>query len=264
VRRLCLLLAVFVAAASIGTDCGETAVSPDQRSGGSQSGSHSSSTPKNDSKKAQHAALTDQKVSKKAQNASPSVPAVEEMSVFSRPRTKEDELPGSLSYLLRDDHCDDWLHSQDRCPGEAIADQSRLLLTELGVRKTSLYAWPTTAGWVCVAPDDGGASCTRDFRPGGRGTRTAYMGMDPDTDGVGEPGTLLGIVPDDVSAVTVKVGGVEHPAVVQNNGVFYELAHGSCSFWAFESLTTTYRDGTSDTVPIHWRNGGRMPETCEV
>jgi len=258
-----LLLAVF-AAASIGTACGETAVSPDERSGGSQSGSHSSAAPKNDSKKAQHAALTDQKVSKKAQNASPSVPAVEEMSVFSRPRTGEDVLPSSLDYLLKGHHCDDWLRSQDRCPGEAIADQSRLLLTELGVKKTSLYAWPTTNGWVCVAPDDGGGSCIRDFRPGARGTRTAYMGMDPDTDGVGAPGTLLGVVPDDVSAVTVKVGGVEYPAMVKNNGVFYELADGSCSFWAFQSLTTTYRDGTSDTVPIHWHIGDEpMPKTCE-
>lgn len=259
-----MLLAVL-AAASIGTACGETAVSPDERSGRSQSGSHSATAPKNDSKKATDVAPVDQKVSKKAQNASPSEPAVEEMSVFSRPRTGEDELPGSLAYLLKGHQCDDWLRSQDRCPGEAIADQSRLLLTYVGVRTTSLYAWPTTGGGVCVAPDDGGASCIRDFRPGGRGTRTAYMGMDPDTDGVGAPGTLLGVVPDDVSAVTVKVGGVEYPAVVKNNGVFYELADGSCSFWAFQSLTTTYRDGTSDTVPIDWRNGDRpMPETCEA
>jgi hypothetical protein len=258
-----LLLAVL-AAASVGTACGETAVSPDERSGGSQSGSRSSSAPKNDSKQVQHAALTDQKVSKKAQNASPSVPAVDEMSVFLRPRTGEDVLPSSLDYLLKGHQCDDWLRSQDRCPGEAKPEDSRLLLTNLGVRKTSLYAWPTTNGWVCVASDDGGASCTRDFRPGGRGTRTAYEGMDPDTDGVGAPGTLLGVVPDDVSAVKVKVGGVEYPAMVKNNGVFYELADGSCSFWAFQSLTTTYRDGTSDTVPIDWHIGDEpMPETCE-
>ena len=244
-----MLLAVFTAV-SIGTACGETAASPE--------GNPSGSLPKSDSKKVTDA---EKKVSNKAQNASPSVSAADEMSVFSRPRTEEDVLPSSLAYLLKGHQCDD---SQDRCPGEAIADQSRRLLTELGVGKTSLYAWPTTNGWVCVAPDDGGASCIRDFRPEGRGTRTAYGGMDPDTDGVGAPGTLLGVVPDDVSAVRVRVGGIEYPAVVKNNGVFYELADGSCSFWAFESLTTTYRDGTSDTVPIHWRNGGRIPETCEV
>ena len=92
------------------------------------------------------------------------------------------------------------------------------------------------------------------------------MGIDPDTDGVGAPGALMGLVPDDVSAVTVKIGGVEQeqPAVIKDNGVFYELADGSCSFWAFESLTTTYRDGTSDTVPLHWHIGDEpMPETCE-
>jgi hypothetical protein len=211
-------------------------------------------------------AFVDQKVSKKAQDASPSEPAVNEMSIFSRPRTDEDVLPNDLSYLL-EGRCDDWLRSHyGSCIGEGKPEESRLLLTYSGVKKTRLYAWPTTNGWVCFAPDGGGSSCVHDFLPGGRGTRTAYMGIDPDTDGVGDPGALLGLVPDDVAAVTVKIGGVEdqQPAVVRDNGVFYELARGSCSFWAFESLTTTYRDGTSDTVPIHWHNGQEaMPETCE-
>ena len=257
-KRLCALLAVL-AAASIGTACGETAVSPDEGSGGSQSGSHSSPTPKNDSKKVTDA---EKKVSKNAQNASSSKPAVEEMSVFARPRTEEDVLPSSLSYLLDDKPCTEWFRSNGGCLGEGKPQESRLLLTYSGVRKTRLYAWPTTGGWVCLAPDGGGGSCIHDFSSGK--TRTAYMGIDPDTDGVEAPGTLLGIVPDDVSAVTVKVGGIDYPAVVKNNGVFYELADGSCSFWAFESLTTTYRDGTSDTVPLHWHIGQEpMPETCE-
>jgi hypothetical protein len=241
----------------------ETAVSPDERSGGS----HSSAAPKHDPEKAGDAALVDKKVSKNAENAPSSEPAVDEMSVFSRPRTEEDVLPSSLAYVWKDKPCDDWERSRDLCLGKVIADQSRLVLTGLGVKRTSLYAWPTTNGSVCWAMADGGGGCIRDFSPGGRGTRTAFMGIDPDDDGVGDPGALLGLVPDDVSAVTVKVGGIDEqqPVVVKSNGVFYELPDGSCSVWAFESLTTTYRDGTSDTVPIDWRNGDEpMPDTCDA
>jgi len=257
-----MLLAVS-AVASIGTACGETALPP---SGGS-SGSHSATTPTKDSAKAKDAAHVNHNVSKRTKEASsPSTVALDEMSVFSQPRTEDDVLPSSLSYLLEERRCDDWFRSNGGCLGEGIPEESRLLLTYSGVNSTSLYAWPTTGGWVCFAPEGGGSSCIHDFRPGGRGTRTAYMGIDPDTDGVGAPGALMGLVPDDVSAVTVKIGGVEQeqPAVIKDNGVFYELADGSCSFWAFESLTTTYRDGTSDTVPLHWHIGDEpMPETCE-
>jgi hypothetical protein len=80
---------------------------------------------------------------------------------------------------------------------------------------------------------------------------------------VAVPGTLVGLVPDDVVAVEVKVRGVQQPAVIQSNGLFYELPDGSCTNWAFESLTATYRDGSSDTVPIEWHHGSReLPETC--
>jgi hypothetical protein len=36
-------------------------------------------------------------------------------------------------------------------------------------------------------------------------SRAAFIGIDPDREGVGAPGTLLGVVPDDVVAVDVKV-----------------------------------------------------------
>ena len=81
------------------------------------------------------------------------------------------------------------------------------------------------------------------------------MGIDPDDLGVGYPGTLVGVVPDDVEAADVQVQGVLYPATVERNGIFYELPDGSCTNWAFESLTVTYRNGGSDTVPIKWHHG---------
>jgi hypothetical protein len=183
------------------------------------------------------------------------------MSVFARPRTDADVLPSRLSDRLMAKHCTDWERSHGGCIGDAIADESRLLLAGIGVGTTTLYAWPTTGGWVCWAWDEGGGGCLHDFAQ--IKIRTAFMGIDPDFEGVGAPGTLVGVVPDDVATATVRVGGTEHPAVVQNNGVFYELPDGSCTNWAFEALTATYRDGSSDTVAIKWHHGSDvMPTTC--
>jgi hypothetical protein len=90
------------------------------------------------------------------------------------------------------------------------------------------------------------------------------MGIDPDEEGVGAPGTLLGVVPDDVVAVDVQVRGEQQAAVVQGNGFFYELPDGSCTNWAFESFTVRYRDGSADTPPIEWHQGREeLPETCQ-
>ena len=224
---------------SIGTACGETAVFPDEKSGGSQSGSHSSSAP-NDSKKAQHAALTDQKVSKKAQNASPSVSALDEMSVFSRPRTEEDVLPSSLDYLLKGRQCNDWLRSQDRCPGDAKPEESRLLLTNLGVKKTSLYAWPTTNAWVCWAMADGGGGCLRDFRPRGaaRGRRT-WVSIRTTTEWEIRAHSWAWFRMTCQQSRSRSGGSTSSSRQsLRTMASSTSLPKVRCSFWAFQSLTT--------------------------
>jgi hypothetical protein len=112
----------------------------------------------------------------------------------------------------------------------------------------------------CWAWAEGGGECLADFER--VEARIAYAGIDPDYEGVGYPGTLVGVVPDDVTAAAVQIRGVSHPAIVQSNGLFYELPDGSCTNWAFEALTAAYRDGTSKTIPIEWHHGSELPETC--
>jgi hypothetical protein len=196
-----------------------------------------------------------------AGDASASVPAVKEMSVFSRPRTEADVLPGGLG-LPFGMHCTEWHRAHGGCPGHAIGDESRLLLSGLGVRGMKLYAWPTMNGWVCWSwVGEGGGGCLHDFAQAPM--RIAYGGVDPDHLGSGYPGTLVGVVADDVVAAQVQVDGVAQAAIVKSNGLFYELPDGSCTNWAFESLTATYRDGTSKTVPIRWHDGpGNTPAPC--
>jgi hypothetical protein len=66
------------------------------------------------------------------------------------------------------------------------------------------------------------------------------------------PGTIVGVVPDDVVAVDIKVDGARHPAILSQNGFFYELPRGDCTNEAFESLTVMFSDGSSDIVPLRW------------
>jgi hypothetical protein len=76
------------------------------------------------------------------------VPAAKELSVFVRPRTEVDVLPSNLSYRLGRTPCNEWQRARGGCQRDAMSDESRLLLSGLGARETSLYAWPTTTGWV--------------------------------------------------------------------------------------------------------------------
>jgi hypothetical protein len=192
----------------------------------------------------------------------PRVPAANEMSVFARPRTEADVTPSEFSHRLRPEgRCTDWQRSNMGCLGDPIGDESRLLISPPSGTETNLYAWPTTTGAICWGWIGGAGACAHDFARGD--SRALFMGIDPDAEGVGAPGTLLGVVPDDVAAVDVQVRGEQQAALVQGNGLFYELPDGSCTNWAFESITVRYRDGSADTVPIEWHHGREeLPETC--
>jgi hypothetical protein len=189
--------------------------------------------------------------------ATESTPAVLEMSVFSRPRTESDVLPDEYSFRLHSmRECGDWQRDHDACFGNQIGDESRLLLADLGETHANLYAWPTTSGGVCTASGEGAGVCVNGFED-----RAVFMGWDPDTPGVGAPLTFVGVVPDDVVAARVKVHGIDHDALVQSNGFFYELSDAADTCAPVDSVTIFYQDGSSDTIPdemIGW--GWTRPE----
>jgi hypothetical protein len=209
------------------------------------------------------------KASKLASDEGSPGTAAKDMSVFSRPRTDADVLPDDLSYWLKHERCTEWeLSRSGSCPGDAVADEARLLLANLGVRKTKLYAWPTTNGWVCWAWAEGAEGCISHFTAK---RHVAFMEIDPDDEGVGYPGTLVGIAADDVASAEVQVLGVRHTATLDSNGVFYELTDDSCTMRAFESLIATSADGSSATQAIDWAHGPTLdgehpanvnPESC--
>jgi hypothetical protein len=168
--------------------------------------------------------------------------ALAEMRVFSRPQSEADILPKRLHYRLQDERpCPRLGRPDGFCLGKPVPDESRLLLSGLGAGAAKLYAWPTSEGWVCWAWDAGAGSCAPDFAHGR--VRASMMGIDPDELGVGVPGVIVGIVPDDVVAVHVVVDGVEYPAILGGNGFFYELPTPKCSPKSFDSVWLTFRDG---------------------
>jgi hypothetical protein len=175
-----------------------------------------------------------------------STPAVLEMRAFTNPRTEADVLPSAYSYRLGSMSCTDWLRTHDACFGDDIDGQSHLLLSGLGETNASLHAWPMASGGVCWAWGAGSGLCAQHFPAE---DRAAVTGIDPDAMGAGTPGTIVGVVPDDVVAARVTVHGIDHDALVQNNGLFYEFPDGADTCRALDSVTISYRDGSSDTIP---------------
>lgn len=184
-----------------------------------------------------------------------------EMSVFSRPGEESDVLPEEYSYRLHSmGECGDWERAHDACFGDQIGDESRLVLADLGETHANLYAWPTTSGGVCWATGKGMGMCTNHFTPD---VSAGFMGWDSDTPGTGAPLTLIGVVPDKVVAARVKIHGIDHDALVQSNGFFYELSDAADACAPVDSVTIFYRDGSSDTIPdrmIGW--GWTRPENA--
>ena len=195
------------------------------------------------------------------------VPAVAEMSVFKRPRTAMDVLPDQFSTRLEPLPCPGELRELGRCPYPAgIGDESRLLLSGLGVRQDSIYAWPTDDGGVCLAHGKGGGICLPQF---GRPIRAEYVGLEPAESEGGGPGAILGLVPDNVAAVDLVVLGMRRPATLGNNAFFYELPDVSCGIGAFDALIVTLRDGSLESESLeYWKkesgpqHEGEVPPFC--
>jgi hypothetical protein len=169
--------------------------------------------------------------------------ALSQMSVFGRPPTDADVLPKRLYYRMGpQDPCPTLGRTEAFCRGSNVPKETRLLLSDLGVGKTTLYGWPTTEGWVCWAWDVGAGGCAPNFANDDR-VPVLMTSIDPDKLGVGAPGVIVGIVPDDVVAASVRLDGVEYPAVVDRNGFFFELPTAKCSPKSFDSVWLTFRDG---------------------
>lgn len=127
-------------------------------------------------------------------------------------------------------------------PGPIRIGQGKKLMTGLGVRDATLYAWPTTKGHVCFYLADLAGTCPS------RLTARLPVGaavIDPDALGSGEPMIVMGLVTDDVSSVEVRAGGTASLARLANNAFFHEI---DPEVRAVDAVTVHYRNGTSRSL----------------
>jgi hypothetical protein len=137
-------------------------------------------------------------------------------------------------------------------PGDLLLGESRLLLSNLGARRSKIFVFPTSTGKVCYLLTGAGPGCVDSFTsfPGG----VAYGFYDLDGPG-GEPPAVHGLIPNDVRSVSVAVAGTEHEALVANNAFFYELDAGE-ELSSLQSLTVRYADGAVEKIRLATQHPG--------
>jgi hypothetical protein len=153
---------------------------------------------------------------------------VDDLDVFSRPRSPLDE-----AFLEDDSDC------PDCAEGKRLPARSRLMLSNIGRQRLSLYAVPTDRGWACAYLFDHegweleGGPCEPGLLDG-----VAFDMFGYDTDY-----RLIGFVADDVVDVTVVARQERHAAHVGNNG------------FLFDASTTTLCPFDIDWLMLRWADG---------
>ena len=110
--------------------------------------------------------------------------------------------------------------------------QARVLMTDVGTAKGTIYAYPTSRGRVCAVLTDYSSGCLDGFRD-----RFA------DIDFTYGRGIVWGLAPNSVTAVDVYVGGVRQATRLENNVYFFEGG-------APQQLVVHFRDGSTKSVAI--------------
>ena len=177
----------------------------------------------------------------------------ERLGVFSKPRASSDALPSNVRAVAEGLTTGTENVPTQLLPGDSVISESRLLLSHVGSWGASLYAWPTTKGRVCYVLTGAAATCEGDFteaHPFGSGF------FDRDELGSGEPGGVLGLVPDDVVSVDIVTASETYSTQVVNNALFFQLPDSTIV--APTALIAHYSDGTERSVRIPPPSGAAL------
>lgn len=107
------------------------------------------------------------------------------------------------------------------------------------------YAWAAGNSRVCGQDTYGNGGCFTTFE-----APFLWTVADPDKLGSGAPIYVTGFVPDNVTAMSIVVNGVSHPALVSHNAVYYELPDASLYPAAVQAFRVRFADG-SEQVMAH-------------
>ena len=162
-------------------------------------------------------------------------PVEELYGVFTRPRDDRDLQAGELAarYGALD------MGAVGFPAGAVREDEGRVLLQGLGGDWDTLYAAPTTNGYIAYALlPNGGGGCSVPG-PDGLLLNITYHS---------ESLVVYGVVGDDIASVEVVYGGETSPAVMGENGFGYRFRSAQPD--ELEAVVLHRHDGTTSHVPI--------------
>jgi len=128
--------------------------------------------------------------------------------------------------------------------GDVWTDRAKALLPEDVVWGATVYAAPSSTGQACYVVAGGPSSCVPAFT---QAVPIAYAKFDRDGPG-GDPVTVAGLAPDDVTAIDVEAGTSTYQAHLSNNAFFFQLPSGDTE--AVTGLVVKYGDDTSLRMPL--------------
>lgn len=165
-----------------------------------------------------------------------------QMAVFHQPALPTTATPADVARRL------DSLPPSDH--GRGLGREVRVLARDMGVAKTTVYAFPTERGAVCyvAVAASSTASCVPPDFPSMRGRLgnlgwMIYFGADTRL-------TVLGVAMDSVVGVDVVLNsGVERARLVRNS-FFWESRDGDTPRTALKALIARQRDGTETRLDV--------------
>lgn len=122
--------------------------------------------------------------------------------------------------------------------GSVDASHMHLLLSNVGTLGDSVYAATTDTGEVCILDLQGPAGCFSQFTSA---IPVIWQGaMTP----AGAWTHITGLAPDRVASIALAEAGGNQPALLQNDAFYVEPTSQPTA------LLLTYKDGTTQTVPL--------------
>lgn len=132
--------------------------------------------------------------------------------------------------------------------GTVIVKRGRLLLSNLGPKRRSIYAFPTTKSQVCFEITGLAVGCKPAFVFGAPASMDGGSLYFPSSSG--PPAELAGITKDGVRHVKVVLKGRAHNAIYGHDAWYYRFANNRIPATAATKLLVTLADGSTKTIPI--------------
>jgi hypothetical protein len=132
--------------------------------------------------------------------------------------------------------------------GKPLTGKARDLLTGLGKTDDTITAYPTSTGAVCYMILGAGSCANLETWPWNTVGFT-YSVFSTQAGGV----RVFGIAADKVVSISVSIGDVSNPALLQNNAFYYQLPQ-SVDENDVQKIVATWNDGSTHSVPVntHW------------